>query len=330
MRLFLSVAIGALATSALFAQIPAPSENSNPPEAAPSPDTSQLTDVLSYDKRGRLMAVPVSITGQGPFSFLVDSGAERTIISAELAKKLALQRGNDVRVLSMTDTRTFSTARIPQLQFSRKRVSDIHAPALPASDIGAAGSLGVDSLRRQRVEFNFAKQTMTVTPARAEEAQWTQDAIVITAKTLYGRLVLTDVYIEGLKVLAVIDTGSDLSIGNRALQDKLARKNRLPPTTPMRVWSVTGRPLDVDYAQLGRLTVGNLVISNMPVGFADAHLFHRLKLEDRPVVMLGMDTLRLFTKISVDFARKEVRFQLPEGRSSGRMAMTGFPHAAAK
>lgn len=307
-----AVAIGSLATTALFAQNPA---------APASPDPAGETDVLTYEKKGSLMAVAVTVTGQGPYAFLVDSGAERTFISQELVDKLSLQPGKSVRVHSMTNAQTLSTARIPQLQFSRKRVSDIQAPLLPAAYIGAAGILGVDSLRRQRVEFNFKDRTMTITPSRAEEEQWARDAIVVTAKSIYGRLVLTDATIDGQKVLAVIDTGSDLSVGNRELQRRLNRKGRLRPTVPLEVASITGRRFTVDYTQAREMAVNNLTISNMPIGFADTHIFRQLRLEKHPVVMLGMDTLGLFGKISVDFARKEVRFQLPDRSASGRLAM---------
>lgn len=314
--LSLTAAFATVAATALFAQEPAPA-----PVPAVSTDEAGETDVLSYDNKGNLMAVPVTVRGQGPYAFLVDSGAERTVISRELADKLALEPGKNVRVHSMTEAKTLATARIPQLQFSRKLVNDIHAPELPAAYIGAAGILGVDSLRRQRVEFDFARQTMTVTPSRAQPQDWAHDAIVVTAKSLYGRLVLTDAHIDGLKVLAIIDTGSDLSIANRALQSALARKNHLRQTVPLEVSSVTGHRFTVDYTQVGKLEIGDLTVSNMPVGFADAHIFRQLRLQDRPVVMLGMDTLRLFSKISVDFARKEVRFQIPNGTASGRMAM---------
>jgi len=308
----LAAAITSLAATALFAQNPVPDR---------SAESAAVTDVLSYDNKGSLMAVAVTLQGQGPYAFLVDSGAERTVISRELADKLALEHGRDVRVHSMTDVRTLTTARIPELQFSKKLVNDIHAPELPAAFIGAAGILGVDTLKRQRVEFDFAKRTMTVTPSRAKEAEWSHDAIVVTARNLYGRLVLTDAMIEGQKVIAVIDTGSDLSIGNRALQAALARKNRLPNTFPVVAASVTGQYFTVDYTQVGKLEIGNLTVSHMPLGFADAHVFRQLHLEDKPAVMLGMDTLRLFSKLSVDFARKEVWFQIPSAAAGGRMAI---------
>jgi len=312
--LTLTVALGTLAATALFAQQPI---------ASPGAEPSGETEVLTYDKRGSLMAVPVTVTGQGPYAFLVDSGAERTVISKELAAQLALVRGKDVRVHSMTEERVFSTALIPLLQFSRRQVTDIHAPALPGANLGAAGILGVDSLRRQRVDFDFAKQTMSITPSRERQVETSPNAIVVTARSLYGRLVITDAEIDGQRVMAIIDTGSDISVGSPVLQQRLQKRGRLGPMVRVEATSITGRRFPVDYTRVGRLRVGNLIVTSMPLGFADTHIFRQLKVEDRPVVMLGMDTLSLFAKVSVDFARKEVRFELPSRSGSGRVAKAG-------
>src|SRR4029079_12457554 len=103
---------------------------------------------------------------------------------------VSLQPCKDVRIHSMTEVRTYATAQIPQLQFSKRRVNNIQAPALPGIFLGAARGLGVDSLRRQRVEFDFAKRTMAVTASREEPLDVAPNAIVVTAKSLYGRLVI--------------------------------------------------------------------------------------------------------------------------------------------
>ena len=41
------------------------------------------------------MTVPVEIGGAGPYRFVVDTGAERTVISRELARELELEPGPD-------------------------------------------------------------------------------------------------------------------------------------------------------------------------------------------------------------------------------------------
>src|SRR5688500_6043122 len=67
-------------------------------------------DVLSFvpDAQER-MTVPVSISGRGPFRFLVDTGAERTVISAELARQLGLGSGAKPTLHSMTEVREIRT-----------------------------------------------------------------------------------------------------------------------------------------------------------------------------------------------------------------------------
>ena len=51
------------------------------PEAAPPGADPQVLD-LAADAAAR-MTVPVSIEGQGPFKFIVDTGSERTVIWPE-------------------------------------------------------------------------------------------------------------------------------------------------------------------------------------------------------------------------------------------------------
>ena len=42
--------------------------------------------------------MPVTIADAGPYPFVVDTGAERTVISRQLAQTLGLPAGRDVRV----------------------------------------------------------------------------------------------------------------------------------------------------------------------------------------------------------------------------------------
>jgi predicted aspartyl protease len=302
------------------------------PVAEEAPE--QSPDILSFnqDKDAR-MTVPVSVAGQGPYPFLVDTGAERTVISRELASQLKLGPGKSVTVHSMTDVSQVATAVIPHLAFSKRSMNEIHAPALDAAHLGAAGMLGVDSLKSQRVIFDFGERTMTITPARRHLRDWGPDAIVIKGRSLYGRLVLVDAQVEGQKVLVILDTGSQVSIGNEALKRKLTEKRKLPPTTRINLLSVTGGRLSVDYTSVRRIRLGGIHINDMPIGFADVHPFRQLKLTDRPALLLGMDALRLFDRVSVDFSRRQVRF-LPDEtrlRQSGgsRLAAEGRKKSAA-
>ena len=72
-----------------------------------------------------------------------------------------------------------------------------------------------------------------------------------------------------------------------------------------------GTYLDADYTQVRRITLGGIEMADIPVAFADALPFKRFGLEGKPALMLGMDTLKLFRRVRIDFANREIRFQLP-------------------
>ena len=54
--------------------------------------TTQTEDVKFHDDSYQRMTVPVLLSGKGPYRFLVDTGADRTAISREVAAKLNLSR----------------------------------------------------------------------------------------------------------------------------------------------------------------------------------------------------------------------------------------------
>ena len=192
---------------------PATGQDTPAPTPVTAPESESEGVVLDFGvERDDRMTVPVSIGGHGPYRFIVDTGAERTVIARELASALQLGAGRQARVHSMTEVSNIQTVVIPALEVAGKRVRGIHAPALARYNLGAEGMLGVDSLKSQRVSFDFRKQEMTVVPSRRVEEKWTKDAIVVSARSRFGHLVLVDASVDGQKVWVVVDTGSEVTI----------------------------------------------------------------------------------------------------------------------
>ncbi|HEX8534438.1 MAG TPA: retroviral-like aspartic protease family protein [Allosphingosinicella sp.] len=282
-------------------------------QTAPTPQAEASKDIVDFAATAAdRMTVPVRIAGKGPYRFVVDTGAERTVVSNELVRQLGLGPGRSVRLHSMTGVGEFGTAMIPTLELSRQKVTDIHAPVLRETNIGAAGILGVDTLQSQRIDFDFEAQTMSITQAKASAVYSGPDTIVVTARRRLGRLILVDASLVGEKVTVILDTGSDATVGNEALRRKLVAKGRLERTIPIQLLSVTGGRISIDYTQVDDMRLGNVVIDRMPIGFADVHPFAQLGLGDRPAILLGMDALRLFSRVSVDFSRRKVHFLVPQ------------------
>jgi len=300
---------------ALSAQTAAPlTADSNPPPA----DSIAIADA---DQR---MTVPVQIADAGPFHFVVDTGAERTVISRELAATLGLAAGRGVRVTAMANVEQVATVVIPRIRVGPLGGSRIEAPAFAASNIGGAGMLGIDTLQGHAVTIDFDQNMMTVTPStkRRRTPAAAPGEVVVRARDMFGQLVVTDAYFGERRVRVVIDTGSDVTMGNPALRRLIARKTVFRQISAR---AVTGVSLLAEYGQMGAVRIGSTTIENLPVAFADAPPFARFGLADKPALMLGMDALRLFRRVTIDFPNRELRLLLP--RDVKRAPMFGMGRA---
>jgi predicted aspartyl protease len=274
--------------------------------------TTQTEDVRFRNEYYDRMTVPVSVQGTGPYRFLVDTGADRTAVSSDLVNRLGLAAGNAASLHSIAGVSTVATATVPDLQLTRMPVRVVDAPVLDRSNMGADGILGVDSLRSQRIVFDFEGQTMSIVPSAAREVQNDPDAIVIQAARRSGRLVVTEANVNGRKLTVVLDTGAQVSVGNDALRQQLLGRKTPRDAQMVELQSVTGDKLSGEYTFIRELNLGGVTLSNLAVVFADAHTFKQLKLNDKPALLLGMNAMRAFKKVSIDFANRKFRVLLPE------------------
>jgi predicted aspartyl protease len=233
------------------------------------------------------------------------------VISRQLANRLNLEAGQVTKLHSVVGMNRVDTVYIPTLTVSSNTISVVDAPALEASNIGADGMLGIDSLHSQRVMFDFKAKTMSITQANAPLDKLDGDEIVVRARSRNGRLIFTKAQIEGRAVTVIVDTGSQVTIGNLALQRSLMGRRLWNVPRSVVIESVTGEKLNARVAILNELKLDGLHLSDLSVAFANAHIFKQLKLEGKPALLLGMNAMRAFDRISIDFAAKKVRFVLP-------------------
>lgn len=306
--------IAAPAAAQQSAPDPIPRAAAPPAYAAPVDDAASAANtVMLFGQDESRMTVPVSIAGTSPQKFVVDTGAQRTVISRELAAVLRLAPGRIVRVTGMTGSDSVATVIIPALRVGTIDSPAIEAPAIAAQNLGALGLLGIDTLQGRAVGIDFDTRMMTVTPARRRNRRERTERgeIVVRARSLFGQLVVTDAYCNGVRIRVIIDTGSSVSMGNAALRRKLLRK-------PVRSQSialtgVTGQTVMADYSTIDRVMIGSLTITSLPIALTavDAPPFRQFGLAERPAILLGMDALTLFRRVDIDFANREVRLAVP-------------------
>ncbi|WP_374594189.1 retropepsin-like aspartic protease [Sphingosinicella sp.] len=277
----------------------------------PPPAANEAVD-FGADKSQR-MTVPVSIDGQGPFNFVVDTGAERTVLSEELANTLGLGRTGTAEVHSISGAQRFQTVTVPSLSVTSTPVRNVQAPLLKRGNLGAEGLLGIDSLQSKAILIDFAQQKIMVTPAsKAPELNADEgDTIVIRARSRLGRLILADAAVGERKIAVVIDTGAEHSVGNLAMRKAAVKRGKAMLLIPTTLQDVAGGSVPAEIAVVNDMRLGSVTLTGMPIAFADLPVFRQLGLDKRPAMLLGMNTLRAFNQVAVDFATKKVRFVVP-------------------
>ena len=307
----LSLAAAAAIQPAPFIQPvtqPAPAVPLAEQPAGPMP----VADLLAFGDASERMTVPVKIAGGGPYHFIVDTGAQRTVISRELAGTLGLVAGPDVHLTSMSGTGIVGTFVIPTISVGALGGTRIEAPALDSRNLGAPGLLGLDTLQDHMVTIDFERQQMTVTPSVVQRhaAPAATGEVIVHARSLMGQLVVTDAYYHGRRIQVIVDTGSVVSMGNLALRKAVAHGTK--GMQSISLLGVTGEVLVADYTQVNQIKVAGIDFNNLPVAFADAEPFKRFNLIKRPALLLGMDAMKLFRRVQIDFPNRTLRLLLPK------------------
>ena len=272
---------------------------------ASAPEQAAAIDVIAVEPdRARRMTVPVTLGDRGPFRFLVDTGAQNTVISDVLAERMALVPKAKATVIGVAGSQVVDTVTIDEIVMGRRSYYGLVAPILDSSHIGADGIVGLDGLQGQRVLLDFRRNLMLVDDARALGTDRGFE-IVVTARRRSGQLIMTNALIDGVRVDVVIDTGAETSIGNRALQRALSRRGN---ALPEELTSVTGQKIKADIGLGRRLELGGVTFTNVKLAYADSPAFPALALEHWPAVLLGMAQLRLFERVAIDFSSRKVMF----------------------
>lgn len=256
------------------------------------------------------MTVEVMINGTGPYRFVVDSGADTSVVGQDIASALQLPATTPAILNSMTDSSIVQRAVVDELEIGQAVFRDLELPVLDEFDIGAQGMIGLDALVEQRLMLDFDERVITVDDADVPLPRFDGE-IVVRARLNRGQLILTEVEANGHEIEAVVDTGSEVTIGNSALRDMLLR--RKPDRDSMvTITGVTGVEADLQFGTVREIRLGPVLLRNVAIAFADVPPFAVFGLDERPALLLGTDLMEQFRKVSLDFHARKVRFQLPK------------------
>ncbi|HTX50925.1 MAG TPA: aspartyl protease family protein [Caulobacteraceae bacterium] len=278
-----------------------------PDPEAPAPYTppADLKSIIDIYKR---MTCPVEVEGAGPFPFVADTGANQSVISAELAAKLALKVGDAQALNGVAGVQITPTVGA-KVRVGSRPVRDVTLFVLPADAIGGPGMVGLDQLDGARLTLDFRREELSLDTGPSLPGLG--DEIDLKAQRRDGQLTLVDADVAGIKVTAFLDSGAQDTIGNMALRQLALIRYPTTIWSQLPILSVTGQTVAANFADLPGLRIGGLSLPSWPVAFADLHIFRLWNLVDRPAIVIGVDVLSRFETVCLDFRHNEVRFRLP-------------------
>lgn len=279
-------------------------------------DLEELSTEAAFDPALRLTG-PVRVDERGPFQFVVDTGANRSVISDVLAERLGLPAGGPVELHGIAGASTVETARVREFEVAGLVTRNLQMPVLSRQRLGADGLLGLDGLGGRMVQMDFKRRRLRLFRSRPRTlsiSRLTDDHRVpgetLPARLRFGQLTLVSVRSGKASISAVVDSGSQVTVGNSALRRQVRLRNlaRDEAYREVPIFSVTSQTAYGELTILKTLEIGGSRILNLPVVFSDLHAFSLWGLQDTPALLLGADTLARYSILTLDFGRHQITF----------------------
>jgi hypothetical protein len=196
--------------------------------------------------------------------------------------------------------------------------------------LDADGYLGLDFLDGHRVTFDFQNHLLEVSEPRTRfSANWVRENEArIRASGSSGHLQALDCIVDGVPATAFIDSGAEVSAANEPLLAALAARNpSFGEMGSIRLIDITGGEIFGKVAMVNKIGLtAALTFTHCPLVIADFLVFEVWGLRHRPALLIGMNLLRQFGRVSIDYGLQELRFDLAAYRSPPKplIAMAGL------
>ena len=259
------------------------------------------------DRIGRIWA-PVLINGQGPYRLVLDTGASRSALVQRVVDDLGVPVERDaVRLRGVTGTAIAPAVRLAKMEFGELVVENTRVPIVADAFGGADGVLGGDGLENKRITIEFRKDRISVMRSHRKPAP--PGHAVVRFKYAPERGMRVPVQVGPVKAVGLIDTGAQVTVGNLALREALARRQGQRNQYDDVVIGITEDIQTATLVRIPSITAGQMIVRNAPVRFTDLHIFDHWKLTSQPTLLIGMDVLGTLDTLVIDYSRSELQLR---------------------
>jgi len=259
-----------------------------------------------------LILLPVQVNGDGPFEFILDTGAGTSLLSSDLAKKLKIKIISTKEGQSAGGKISVSLAKVDSLAVGQAKLDDVDVGIVDLTHIGNTigtkidGDVGYNFLKHFRITIDYHDCEIRLDePRRIQRLGRSSKAEVpMRLASLAKPLLLVDVHANGHGPFQfAIDTGTSTT----AIAPELAQQLGLN-SSPVGPLTTGGAQVNVTAGTLESFKVGRAGVDDLVVVVADFFATLSQAVGAKLDGIVGYNFLRNF-RVVMDYPSEKFRLE---------------------
>jgi predicted aspartyl protease len=276
-----------------------------------SPKSAKVKFRLAGDAQP-LILLPVQVNGDGPFEFILDTGAGTSLLSSDLAKKLKIKIISTKEGQSAGGKISVSLAKVDSLAVGQAKLDDVDVGIVDLTHIGNTigtkidGDIGYNFLKHFRITIDYHDCEIRLDePRRIQRLGRSSKAEVpMRLASLAKPLLLVDVHANGDGPFQfAIDTGTSTT----AIAPELAQQLGLK-SSPVGPLTTGGAQVNVTAGTLESFKVGRAGVDDLVVVVADFFATLSQAVGAKLDGIVGYNFLRNF-RVVMDYPSEKFRLE---------------------
>jgi predicted aspartyl protease len=258
----------------------------------------------------RRVITQVTIDGKGPFDFLVDTAASRSMMFEHLRARLGLAASdrNLLTVYGMNNVGAAVPVKPRELKLADETLTGLTMGVLPDDTDISDGVLGMDALSRYLVilDRKALRMRLLEPDSQADLPYRDWPSAELSARPLKDGAVkfwTMRTSIGGTKITTLLDMGSGVTMLNWAAAKKLGYKRTAFPAdgVPKKLRDALGTIEPVGVVTGQTIWAGGRLFADQTIIIANAGVFRYFGLEDSPAAIAGPGLLGDHS-LAIDFS----------------------------
>jgi len=259
-----------------------------------------------------LILLPVQVNGDGPFEFILDTGAGTSLLSSDLAKKLKIKIISTKEGQSAGGKISVSLAKVDSLAVGQAKLDDVDVGIVDLTHIGITigtkidGDVGYNFLKHFRITIDYHDCEIRLDePRRIQRLGRSSKAEVpMRLASLAKPLLLVNVHANGHGPFQfAIDTGTSTT----AIAPELAQQLGLK-SSPVGPLTTGGAQVNVTAGTLESFKIGRAGVDDLVVVAADFFATLSQAVGAKLDGIVGYNFLRNF-RVVMDYPSEKFRLE---------------------